>query len=195
MEHTFTTADGREIKIRPVSLFVIDRLRAGFVFPPKPTYTATTAGGDVEVHDHDEKTLVTDEDKAAWAAWKAEMARLSADYAEKANRTWVMLGTDIDVPDGDWIKLHEFCGLTVPADPLERRWYYITTVLFSDDKELARLITEIARISNPGPTAEEVEAAKASFRRKVERETAGGPADQKGQVVKQPKAVRRPRRT
>lgn len=183
---TFTCSDGRELTIKPVSRIltqaIVAKVRremetAGEPLNP-PTYTVETVAGVKETHPHDEATLQTDEDRAAWVAYQAAQGRLNAEVNQRVTRAMLIdgvVGHD-DVPDGR-AAYYEDLGIEWPADPGDRKVLYLQLEYLPAPQDLTMLWVAIMELSTVGVNGDEVAAARQSFRGQVEGQAPGGAAD------------------
>ena len=175
----FATVDGRSLTIRPVSQYLAQktqqavetRLVAAGRVPPIPTYSIETASGAVETHNHDATTLETDEDKAAWAAYRAGQLLLQREKAEAATRLYLMRGLMIGEPPAEWLSDMAALGIDLPHGPAELRYEWILMEVLPTPEDLIRAMSAITRLSMSGAAVEDIEAVEASFRRSMERHT------------------------
>jgi len=173
----FVTVEGLEVKVRPVAQYLIqkvaqaaeNRLRqAGRPLDP-PTYTVTTVSGAVETHVHDETTLQTDEDRAAWAAHQEALAEAQAAREEATTRVYLLRGLDIGSVPPEWKGSMEALGLDVPTDENEQLLEYMQTEILKTPEDIIRAMMAVARLSSTGAPQEDLDAAEASFRRALQR--------------------------
>ena len=195
-ENMFTNLMGRQWKIRPVSQTLITlalaRIDAAYRARHEPldppTYKLVAAGGAVQTFAHDETTLESEEAKAAWAKYKDATARLEAEKAAKRNRLWFMGGFDFALPEDGWAEEQaEIYGIEVPADPVERRWHYIQTVVLQCPEDIMQALQAITELSFAGvKTKEEVAAMVDSFRSSLQGQTAEPNQGEAGRLGTQP---------
>ena len=173
----FTTVDGRVVTIHPVSNYLIQKLagavesrlrQEGAPIDP-PTYTVTPASGAVETFPHDEASLQTDEDRAAWAAHIAATEKLQRERERITTRLFLLRGLEIgDVPP-EWSEDMGHLGIEVPKDPDDLKLEYIQTEVMRTPEDVIRATMAIMRLSAAGAPQEEIEAAEAAFRRSISR--------------------------
>lgn len=176
----FTSSNGRELKVWGVTRSVIDNILNSAEYPPKPTYTAITASGVEEVHDHDETTLATEQDKSAWEAWKAAYAKVDSAVYRHILDAFLLVGCEVDMSGIDqWKKLQSFLGIKIPENEFELQRNYIEATYLPTNDDLINLTTIL--MSASGADKEAVEAAKRSFRGE----------EQVGQTTKPVKKVKR----
>lgn len=176
----FVTVDGRTLAVRPIDTkFALPMIgqgirakhaRSGAPLEP-PTYTVTTASGATETHAHDETTLETDADKAAWAAYQAALKALNDEIVMGQMRFMLMEGLVYDDPPQEWAERYAFYGMEMPDSPQERTWLYIQTVLLPTASDLERALAAVMAVSATG-NEEAVKAAEALFRHSLEGATA-----------------------
>jgi len=186
----FTTATGVEIPLKPISVRTLDDLTLGWekvlaIKPPK--YTVEIVGGETQEMEHDESTLNTDEDRAAWAAYIAELNAAIVKHNEASIKVLVTFGIELNPPDDGWESDFEFCGIPVPEQAAERKVFYCQRVLLTDPADEQKIVRQIQNISRL--SGEALDRADALFRNTVSDErgmdTAGGSADQSGEVATQ----------
>lgn len=124
---------GGHITVRPVSPLLMQEINRKMEAsePPKPTYEVKTAAGDVEIHDHNEKSLATDEEKAAWVAYQAAHQEWLSERGMLGLHAMILEGY---VPDegykkDDWVKRRQYLGLPVPDEGPERIIIYFERVV------------------------------------------------------------------
>lgn len=188
-QDVFLTSTGVELPLRRISPLLVEKARASEAMPERPTYIAETAGGGTEEHPHDDTTLETEEDKAAWREYLMETA-----FAQRrVNNRVVMLlfrrGIDYDAlklpKDDSWIKeQRDIFGIEVPDDPLELKMHWVETEALATPEDIKLLTIQL--MSMTGAPEEVVAAAERSFRRPVEGDPTEQPADSEGGVELQP---------
>ncbi len=165
-KNVFVTKDGNRIPLRRVAPLLMEKVRQSVKLPTPPTYEVETVGGDIEIHVHDETTLETDEDRAAWAAYQTAQAQANGDLMEKILRLLFAKATGDVVPAGDeWIKEQQYLGVDVPDDPLGRKIHYIQTELLTHTGDIMAFMS--AAVALTGVDEEVVESAEATFRNQV----------------------------
>jgi len=184
MPETFTTSTGVELILKPISPLLAGKVRTSVIWPEKPTYQAKTVSGEIEEHPHDETTLETDEDKAAWLKYLLATAQAEGELNERISKMLFKRGIDyktLKLPKNEsWIAEQEDMGITVPDDPLQRKMHYVETELLASKEEIKSLILRLMAMS--GVDEEVIAAAERSFRGEVEGEAAGEPEDLEGPV-------------
>lgn len=166
----FTSSTGRKITLQGVSPFLVDKVRAGIVFPKPPTYTAATATGEIETYPHDETTLATDEDKKAWAAYQADLAQAQAKSNDTMARLILTRGVVLTIPDDGWREEQESFGIQIPDKPVDLKLHFIMTEVIGNADDLGEIIAQVLGLSTMDERA--VEAARSSFRLAIKRYSA-----------------------
>lgn len=194
METTFITSRGVTVEFVNIAplLDILNQQRVKSI-PKVPTYTVTTATGASETHEHfhrvvkvkelddagnatgnltdkEETSLTTDEERAAWAKYQADLKAANAAYAENFTKTVTLYGLQYDkalVEAQEWATRQAFVGVTVPTDPLEREWHWLQTELISGEDEAKRLIAGV--IAASGTDEEVISQMEALFRDSVGR--------------------------
>lgn len=181
----FTTSRGVEVEFLSIAT-LLDAITASHPPPQPPVYEVQTATGAVEKHEHNVTTLETDADKAAWAqyleAGRAQQRKLQA----AITKVVLLRGMKAPpMPEGDgWVKEHEFLGMSVPDDPLERRLHWIETEVLAGQADVEAVMLGVMRAS--GTPEELLRQMEATFRRAPRRQAAGRADAAQGQVDGQP---------
>jgi hypothetical protein len=198
-KRTFTTRDGRILRLRPISPLLVGSARGkvekewrerGEPLDP-PTYSVQTVGGP-EAYDYDATSIETapDEDKARWA--------LHLNAVERMERAWRIAWLEIvlvfgveadeDYEKGDWEKRLLRWGANpddIPKEADERRAFYLATIVLTDPDDVADLLFQLDLIRRqPGLEEEQVRIALESFRRPL-RERARRAIDDAARAAKQ----------
>ena len=185
MNETFLTSTGVQLTLKPISPLLRDKVIAGVVWPEQPTYEAETVTGAIEVHEHDETTLETDEDKAAWQEYLLATARAEQEASLRVAQMMFQRGIDyeaIELPkDKKWIRDQEELGVEIPSDPLKRKRHYVETELLTSNDELKMLTLRLMAMGG-GVDEEVLRQVEASFRGEMEGPPAGEPEDLEGAV-------------
>ncbi len=168
---TFTTAAGREIGIQPVPPLLIEevRLRAQQTVevPPKPTYQVELPDGSMMTYEHDEQSVTTEEEKAAWKVYQAALTRQSQVAATKVMELFMAKGTTVDVA-GEWRELQEYFEIKLPDNPIALKIHFLRTELLTTTDDINNLMASIMEASGIDRTV--LEAAQNSFRRNLRQE-------------------------
>jgi len=192
MAKTFTTRSGHIIDIMPIPQLQAAKVqqanqkKAQELYPATaPTYTVPLMGGGVQTFQHDDESAQTPEEKAAMAEYKANLAKQATFLSERMLKFYFVKGTKIKLPeDNGWAELEEAFGVEVPSEPLERLFHYIMNELLVDAEDIGGLTNAI--MEETGVDKETLDAARASFRGVVGKETnAVGPTD-RGQQPAEP---------
>lgn len=163
----FTTSTGIKVKIVGCPPLFLDRVRSSVEYPDKPTYEVETATGEMEIHEHNDSTLQTDEDKAMWAAYKAAFLAAESEVNERMFRAVVMRGMEVSIPeDGSWEAFQKWLGVDVPDDPFDKKYLYIQSEVIGSDKDIAEIMSLV--MEKTGVPEETVREVRESFRDSLE---------------------------
>lgn len=172
-DNTLTLSNGQTYKVKPVAETLVNLARDGvrkkFIDAGEPvnppTYTAQIAGGVTETLYHDETTLSSDADKAAWKAHKDALARLDAAQNVAVMKAW-FTGIDFELPeDTSWMSMQKWLGIDIPTDTMELRYHYLTTEIFKTANDLLEFFATVNKLSYAGVVSEaDLDAAINSFR-------------------------------
>ena len=179
-------SNGKKLTVQSINPLLMQKINdATGDKPEPPTYKAETAGGGFEILTHDETTLQTDEEKAAWAAYQAGMAKWNQERNKRFMRVFFSRGVklDLDAAAFDrWAREMKYLGVNVPeGDPddpevyIERQVMYVETELIGHPNDMITIMKEVMTLS--GIDEAEVAAATRMFRRAVE-----GASDSPGDV-------------
>lgn len=165
--HIFQTKGGKTIELVPIPPLQAQRVREGSLRKAielygeavKPTYKTEMD----EVFEHDETTLATDEDRAAWDTWKRTQAQHDAYVSNKMLEFFIYHGVKAD-PDADpaWEEMQRYFDVEIPTNPVARKIHYVQTEYIFDAEDINQLGIRLMEMAGVRP--EVVEAAAASFR-------------------------------
>lgn len=171
----YTTEDGVTLPTQSVSPFLLekvrqavyDRLRNEGILIDCPTYEVKTAAGNVEIHEHNEKTIAdpstSEEDKDLWKKYQVGLKQAATEASEKVTEALLLRGVPFDLPkDNGWKEEQEFLGIEIPKKSHELKLHYLTTELVKSPADIIGLITAVTR--HTGVSEEALAAAEASFR-------------------------------
>lgn len=170
----YTSALGTEVVFYPLPPMLEEKielsLAAEWPRPLPPTYTMKTATGRDEVRPHDETTLETAEDRAAWAAYQADKAAWEEEKGKRFLRAiQVQCIKPADPDDEEWIEQQAFLGIKVPENRFERHLHYIETQVIGDEDDIMACLTIPMQLMAKA-TDEEMKSAEAMFRNAVSEE-------------------------
>jgi hypothetical protein len=192
---TFTNSIGRAFPIEGMSPMIPEKIRTSLRQewenegrpildePKPPTYQVTNAAGEVATFPHDEQSLVTDEDRATWAAYLGALEAhkfLMTDFESEVNRRLfraVCLCVKID-PDAEdeWAEEQAAIGIEIPEKRAERRLSFVETEVIRGAEDIIALMTAVFRQSGMADERTAA-AAEAAFRAQLDAKN-GQPDDQ-----------------
>lgn len=189
MSKSFTTSRGITIEFLPIPT-LLEKLQAQHPMPAPPTYAVKTATGVTETHSHDETTLDTDEDKAAWADYQGRLRAATAKFNEALMRLVMLRGIKVELPPSDaWVQEQEYIGLSVPEEPHERKIYWLETEVLADADDYIRAVEGVMQAS--GVPEEVIRQAEDSFLGSLGTNALAGLATPKnGKVLEHKPALR-----
>jgi hypothetical protein len=123
--------------------------------------------------EHIDSDFSTEEEKETWAEYQKAYTAVDTEYTVKLTdsrlRLIVLKGaTLVDAPDEDeWIKEHEWLGMVVPDDPLERLMHYFRTEVLGTTVDMFAITKGIYR--SAGFDQEVLDEYEHSFRDQVGR--------------------------
>lgn len=168
----FTNSRGATVKIQPVNPWLMAELERtnaqayGKPAPLPPTYEVNLLGGAKETHAHDETTLATDDDRAAWQAYSVVRGAWDGFIGERMARMILSEGIVIDAIPAAWEKRMKFLGIPVPPDDDEKKLLYAKSEIVPTSGDMVALMSAIMTLS--GVSAEALTTAEATFRSAVE---------------------------
>ena len=116
---------------------------------------------------------VSDEDKETWTEYTEATAKVDAEYTAKLNdarlRLLVLRGVTVldERPEAEWIEEHEWMGMVVPENPLERRLHYFRTDVLGAMSDTLEIMKGIYRTA--GVDEEVLDEFEQSFRDQMGR--------------------------
>ena len=175
MAHTFTTTDGRELRLGVVSPMALQQIRIGlrneFAKAGKilrcPVYQMTTAGGDVETAAYDDESIkgAPQFDQDSYTDWQAYQAAFTAEENNRIVNYTLLYGLpDIEAPSADWIATQRKFGITIPEDKDELRMLYLQIAVLKTEADQKNAIIALMALSMDGRPQAEIEAVQELFR-------------------------------
>lgn len=160
----FTTSSGVKVLLKPVDPIFIQSVSSSVKIPKTPTYEVTTVSGRVERHKMDAKAAEQLPDGTSlWQQYIDERNEAQTEQSNRILRAILYMGTEVELPSHDWEKKFRFLGIDVPDDPDERRVFYLTSELTTQDT--MALMTQVMRLT--GVDEEVVQRAEEAFRNPV----------------------------
>jgi len=182
------TTEGREVQLRPVSRVVIQavqgaverELRAQGLPLDPPTYTVQTDTGDTQTYPHDEHSLTTDAERAAWAAHQEALRRLTAETNARVTRTMLVLGVPSAQPPDEWLHTMRHLKVPLPEDPDDLAYAYLEMEILKTPADIIAAMGGIMRLSMAGAPKEALDSIEDLFRRALEGDAAQAAAPTAG---------------
>lgn len=180
MRPTFTTTDERELRLGVVSQLALQAIRQAVRSEYRqagkrldcPTYTMTTAAGDIETAKYDDESIkdATPEEKQAYQEYQDNTAALAMDENVRITNYVLLEGLpDVEDPTEAWVNRCKLFGIPVPDEPLERRMLYIQTAVLKTPADITQCVFELMKLSMDGRPQAEIDNLTELFRHKVER--------------------------
>lgn len=145
---------------------MLDKLRVTFAIPTPPQYAVKTLQGNTELHDHDETTLQTDDDRAMWANYLKEKTEAERRYNQALMRLLLLRGVRVDMAEG-WEAEHTYLGFVVPTDPIEKKMHWLETEVLGTVQDYEAVMLGVLEAS--GVSEEVLTQIGESFRYSVAR--------------------------
>ncbi len=145
----YESSKGIKIKLRPVSQFKLDSLRASRKEVPVPTYTVKPVAGPEQEFPLDAEVAQSRGRMDEWQEYLDKSAEEAAEYSKKFSALLVWDGVSVDVPgpDSDWQITSDFLGITLPVNPIERKIQYVYDELLGAPNDVGDLIASILEVS------------------------------------------------
>lgn len=163
-QDTFTTSSGLAIKIQQVDPMFLQKVINSVHIPKAPTYEVTTISGRKETHIMDAKSAAeTPGGEETWENYVLERDLALRTQNDRLMNALFYMGTECEIPVGSWERKWAFLGIDVPSDPDERRAFYLTSELPTE--ETVNLMSAVLRLT--GVDAELLQQAEDAFRDSV----------------------------
>jgi hypothetical protein len=161
--HEFTNSVGETFKIQGLPPLTLPNLAVGLERPKKPTYSITTAAGDIELHEHDASTLQTPEDREAWQEYIALDAAFEAELSERMLLCILVDGVVIpdDVDLTRWESRQRIMHREIPDDFEEKLLAYKRSTVIKSGEDIKDLMRAVMDATGIGQEA--IDLAKKSF--------------------------------
>lgn len=160
----FETSTGLKIQISAVDPMFMQTVVNSVPLPKAPTYEVTTMSGRVEVHRMDAiaaKQLENGE--SIWQAYLEERTYAQNEQNQRVMKAIFLMGTQCEIPEGNWEKKWRFLNIPIPTDEEEKRAFYLTAELPAADQ--VALMSAIMRLA--GVDENIVKQAEDTFRSEV----------------------------
>lgn len=146
--YEYTTSTGVTIQLKPIAPNYLERIRQQIEWPKPPTYEVEVLGGAKETIYHTDKSVSTDEEKAAWAAFEAKRDAANIEYFTRRSKAVIRRCVVVDLPaDDTWVKLQEQDGIDIPTDPEMRRQHYIETEVIGNHTDVFAIANIVEKLS------------------------------------------------
>lgn len=167
----YVSSRGVKVVFSPMPVALRERIveamrNDGWEEPTVPTYEVDVLdGADIEIHEHDETTIVGDEEATKlWEEFKEKEIQFDQEANTRLNKACRILCTEVpDLDDDKWVKEQEFLGFNVPTDPLEKKLYYIENVFIGTKEDVVAIIQFPLRLTMQRTGA--LKAAEEMFRK------------------------------
>jgi hypothetical protein len=166
----YTTSRGVTITISPAPPLATaackaavesDWLESGRALPIKPTYEITTAGGVVEVHEHDPKSVAGNPEwERQWEDYESKQKAFNRELNLSIMRVLVIGSVDFDVTPKMESRLRAM-RLKLPTDADERKYEIAQVLVFGSGEDFKAVIRISAELS--GAPAQQVNAVRDAF--------------------------------
>lgn len=175
----YTTSSGEEVILQPVSPFALDNAVLAFPLPDPPTYEVETATGEIEIHEHDETTLESDEDHIIWDEYQHALKEANDKSSDASLKLIILRGIVLTESQNgamqNWEEELTFLGMSIPETKSQKRFMFVQEIILSNTDDLAEIMSLIIGMS--GADEEMVREAEESFRSAMEGTPANGDQD------------------
>lgn len=117
--------------------------KEGLEEPQPPTYEVEQFGGEIELHEHDESTIETEEDQEVWQKFLDDTDVWSADFSERLAEAVKVLCMEVPGMDEDnWVEKFEYLDIEVPdkKKTIDRKKFYIDNVFIGSREDVIAII-------------------------------------------------------
>lgn len=172
VERSFTTSLGVQVWIGPMPpmmpILAEKAVRAeweerGKALPVKPVYE-TDVMGEKQIHEHDETTLDTPEEKAAWAEYQRLLSELNNEIVNLTFEECVRNCMRFDIQP-HWAQMYK--RLRPPSDPIEQMDFYARAAVIGSKDDVETIMQIASELT--GVDARLLSAVEDSFPDKVEK--------------------------
>lgn len=168
----FVASSGLEVTLKGLPPLTPNRLNQSIEYPQKPTYEVPTVAGDVEIYEHDETTLHTDEDRQAWEEYLVAQDAAETLLTEKL--LYAVLLECVELHDYEeklsaWKRRQKLMGIDLSEDEDENKFYFMQTEVFRDADDIGEILTIVMGLT--GVSVEDLAEARNSFPSEVEPES------------------------
>ena len=158
-------------------------LQTHSTLPVKPKYSIPLPGGkDVEIHDHDEKTIkdASPEEKMLWEEWKRDNTALETIYNTKLlNAIFMAVKLDPTAVE-EWKEEQEVLGVRLPEKGVQMRLKFCRTRVLRSTRDIPRLMTAVMETSGLLSNPEAAAAAENAFQAELEKQANSIPGARAG---------------
>ena len=170
----WTSSGGVVVTLHGIPPLLVPRVVGSVQYPSKPTYTIALPGGATETHQHDEKSIETgtDEEKAAWSKYEADLRVANGKRTERLLRAVLLEGVDVNIDEAKlrkWKKRQEIMGIEIPEDAEDLMEVYKETVLIGNVNDMAYIFKRVMELT--GVTQEVLDETAATFPDRMESES------------------------
>ena len=173
MEELTFEGSGGTLLLRRLGHRFVQQILSKPEMPPVPTYDAPTVSGHVEKHPHNETTLETEAEKAAWYDYQAARERVTSERWD--NLLDFLFSEAIQSkppPTSEWSINLEKWGLEAPDDPEKLKRFWLENIVCPGE-EMGSLIARLFQLAGLADD-EGVRQFEAFFRITLSRLTLGG---------------------
>ena len=177
----YTTSSGLQVILTGLPPLTPQQVNRAIDYPTKPTYEVNTATGDVEIYEHDETTLTTEEDKKVWADYLEAQEDAETELTEKL--LYAVLLECVELRDFEdsfvaWKKRQKLIGIDLSEDEDENKFYFMQTEVFHDSDDIGEILTVVMGLT--GVSVEDLTSVRDSFPSEVESEPRTGEGNSTG---------------
>jgi hypothetical protein len=165
----YINTTGIRVTLIGVPPMLIPAIADSIEFPSKPTYTVTLATGDAQIFEHDEKSLTTDEDKKAWADYKAKNNEAEDTLSRRMLKAVLLEGVIINAEMPEllkWKKRQELIGIKLSDDEDELALQYKEIAVARSKDDIENIMSMVMELT--GVDREALDLAKSSFQDSME---------------------------
>lgn len=168
----YTTSKGASVRFIGLNPARLDQLQSAGKAPAKPVREIPNDLGAPQKEELSEKDLQTDEERAAWADYKQEMAKLENKRNENVMKYVFNDGFAVDDSEiEEWKRQEEEeYGIIPEGTPLKIRMDFINARVIGNSEDLANIMAGV--LERTGVPADKLDEVKDTFRGTVRQNTA-----------------------
>ena len=161
----YITTKGLHVRLSAMPSFLASRLRKSVPVPDKPTYEVKTVAGEVESFFHDETTLLTEEDKKAWDAYKNDVSssesQLTLKFLKAVLAESVEIIGEYETLFLEWVQMQEYMEISLPSSRDIQVMMFKEDYVYASSDDLEYIVNKVMFLT--GLSSEDIAEKQDSF--------------------------------